>query len=232
MSNERDHEMHPNVSLFDFNDHRVRVVELDGGPWFVGSDILYVLYGRSDGISRVYDVVGHSEKRKVKRAHLGMKPGRDAVLLSESGLYKLVMRSDKPEARKFQDWVAREVLPSIRKHGGYVLGQEDGATFCPLRPTSWTIRPPPHQNRRPLSQSTPPRYSHFLDLLSSTHVRPISWPKSLFPCESSCAIWSPCQITKGDPRAWLSRPFPPAPRSFWPYRKPLNSSCAPFAPLR
>lgn len=146
-----------NVSLFNLNGHDVRVVELDGEPWFVGSDILYVLYGRSDGISRVYDVVRHSEKRKVKRAHLGMKPGRDAVLLSESGLYKLVMRSDKPEARKFQDWVTREVLPSIRKHGGYVLRQENGATFCPHSRISWTIRAPSHQNRRPLSQPPPPR---------------------------------------------------------------------------
>lgn len=49
-------------------------------------------------------------------------------LISESDLYKPIMRSDKPEARKFQDWVTRVVLPSIRKHGGYTLGQEKAAT--------------------------------------------------------------------------------------------------------
>ncbi|QRI63448.1 hypothetical protein JQ506_22000 [Shinella sp. PSBB067] len=43
---------------------------------------------------------------------------RKMKLISESGLYKLVMRSDKPEARAFQDWVTKECLPSIRKHGG------------------------------------------------------------------------------------------------------------------
>ena len=53
-------------------------------------------------------------------------PGRTAraSLVSESGLYKLIMRSDKPEARKFQDWVTREVLPAIRKDGAYIMGEE------------------------------------------------------------------------------------------------------------
>lgn len=47
-----------------------------------------------------------------------------AKLISESGLYKLIMRSDKPEARAFQDWVTREVLPAIRKDGAYIVGEE------------------------------------------------------------------------------------------------------------
>ncbi|MGV3576629.1 MAG: Bro-N domain-containing protein [Devosia sp.] len=46
-----------------------------------------------------------------------MEKGKDAVLVPESGLYKLTMRSDKAEARPFQDWVTREVLPAIRKTG-------------------------------------------------------------------------------------------------------------------
>lgn len=50
------------------------------------------------------------------------------VLVSESGLYKLVMRSDKPEARRFQNWVTGTVLPAIRKDGAYVMGEEKVAT--------------------------------------------------------------------------------------------------------
>jgi prophage antirepressor-like protein len=46
-----------------------------------------------------------------------------AVLISESGLYKLIMRSDKETAKPFQDWVTKEVLPSIRKTGAFVTGQ-------------------------------------------------------------------------------------------------------------
>lgn len=45
-------------------------------------------------------------------------------IISESGLYKLVMRSDKPEAKEFQNWVTRVVLPAIRKDGGYIHGEE------------------------------------------------------------------------------------------------------------
>lgn len=50
------------------------------------------------------------------------------MLISESGLYKLIMRSDKPEAKAFQDWVTRDVLPAIRKDGGYVKGEEKVAS--------------------------------------------------------------------------------------------------------
>lgn len=46
-----------------------------------------------------------------------------AMLISESGLYKLIMRSDKPQARDFQDWVTRVVLPAIRKDGAYIMGE-------------------------------------------------------------------------------------------------------------
>ena len=47
-----------------------------------------------------------------------MKPGKGAKVVAESGLHKLIMRSDRPEAREFQNWVTREVLPSTRKTGG------------------------------------------------------------------------------------------------------------------
>lgn len=49
---------------------------------------------------------------------------RAALLLSEPGLYRLIMRSDKPAARQFQDWVVRDVMPAIRKDGGYIAGEE------------------------------------------------------------------------------------------------------------
>ena len=50
------------------------------------------------------------------------------VTISESGLYKLIMRSDKPEAQDFQNWVTRVVLPSIRKDGAYIMGEEKVAS--------------------------------------------------------------------------------------------------------
>ncbi|WP_412842094.1 Bro-N domain-containing protein [Cereibacter johrii] len=68
------------------------------------------------------------ERRKIARknhtpnmAHVFTFRVPSATLISESGFYKVVTRSDKPEARKFQDWVTREVLPSIRKTGTYTM---------------------------------------------------------------------------------------------------------------
>ena len=66
------------------------------------------------------------------------------TIIAESGLYKLVMRSDKSEARKFQDWVTRDVLPAIRKNGAYVMGVK-GRLLSALRDSLQRAnhRPPP-----------------------------------------------------------------------------------------
>lgn len=82
------------------------------------------------GVSRHLSFLSSDERRVMKRKELPQsdcwsKNAPSYNLISESGLYKLVMRSDKPEARKFQDWVTREVLPAIRKDA-HVRG-------CPLR---------------------------------------------------------------------------------------------------
>ncbi len=67
------------------------------------------------------------EKRKAPSLSDG-EVRKGMLLVSESGLYRLVMRSDKPDAKWFQDWVAREVLSAIRKDGGYIAGQDKLAT--------------------------------------------------------------------------------------------------------
>ena len=93
-----------------------------------GAYVLKVLYGRASGLAHVYTRLAPDEMTKVNRYHFGDGPGKPITLISESGLYKLVMRSDKPEARAFQDWVTRVVLPAIRKDGAYVLGEEKVVT--------------------------------------------------------------------------------------------------------
>lgn len=65
--------------------------------------------------------VVEDERRYVSRIALGLRAGKPMVAVSESGFYKLVLRSDKPEARTFQEWVTREVLAAIRRTGGYRL---------------------------------------------------------------------------------------------------------------
>jgi prophage antirepressor-like protein len=62
------------------------------------------------------------DKEEVTKSDLGGRSGL-TNLVSESGLYKLMMRSDKPNAKPFQDWITRDVLPAIRKDGMYVMGE-------------------------------------------------------------------------------------------------------------
>lgn len=116
-----------NLTTYAFNNSQIRVMEIDGQPWFVGSDVLTTLFGGSAGKGHLYDKLDSNEQTKVNRIHLGEKPGKQMVLVSESGLYKLIMRSDKPEARAFQDWVTK-VVPAIRKDCAYVKGEEKVAT--------------------------------------------------------------------------------------------------------
>lgn len=116
----------PNVSLYDFKGHQVRVVEIDGAPWFAVADIRSILGIRQGGTNLLH--LNASEKRVVRKSGSTTFKGHGLSVVSEAGQYKLVMRSDKPEAREFQDWVAGVVLPSIRKDGGYVLGEEKVAT--------------------------------------------------------------------------------------------------------
>lgn len=111
------------MNTFDFQGHTLRTIDRDGEPWFCGADILTILYGYAAGIGSHYRKLDADEQAKVKRIHLGMKAGRDVTVVSESGLYKLIMRSDKPQAREFQNWVTRDVLPSIRRTGGYLLNE-------------------------------------------------------------------------------------------------------------
>ena len=100
-------------------------------PWFVAADVCRVL-GLVGTVGNHTRKLDPNEISKVNRMDIGMRPGRPAVTISESGLYKLVMRSDKAEARQFQDWVTREVLPAIRKDGAYI--KDEGAMSGVLSP--------------------------------------------------------------------------------------------------
>jgi len=111
------------LTTFAYNTASIRVIKIDGEPWFCGSDVLKVLYETAAGKANAYKAIAPDQKTKVNRNNFGMGKGPEVYAISESGLYKIIMRSDKPEAKAFQDWVTREVLPSIRKTGGYHVEQ-------------------------------------------------------------------------------------------------------------
>ncbi|MCH4000679.1 MAG: phage antirepressor [Lacticaseibacillus paracasei] len=102
---------------FDFKGRQVRTVVVDNEPMFVGKDIAEVL-----GYSKPANAVNKYVPDKFKGVTKLMTPGgkQDFVIVSEAGLYKLVFKSGMPNADEFTDWVAAEVLPSIRKHGAYM----------------------------------------------------------------------------------------------------------------
>jgi len=110
----------------------IRIAELDGQPWFIAVDVCHALgFNLSAGAAPHMKKVANDERRVLKasdlpKSVLGSAPS--ITVVSESGLYKLIMRSDKPEARRFQDWVTRDVLPAIRKDGAYIMGEEKVAT--------------------------------------------------------------------------------------------------------
>lgn len=109
-----------NIKSFDYNGQEVRTVEMNGQPWFVAADVCNVL-----DISNSRDAVARLDEDE-KGVALTDTPGgkQKTTIVSESGLYSLILGSRKPEAKQFKRWITHEVIPSIRKTGGYIAGQE------------------------------------------------------------------------------------------------------------
>lgn len=103
------------LTILNFKGAAVRAVTIDGEPWWVAKDVCEVLGIRNsrDAVSRLDD----DEKGVGKTDTLG--GSQELVVVSEPGLYKLIARSNKPEAKAFLRWVTHDVLPSIRQTGSY-----------------------------------------------------------------------------------------------------------------
>lgn len=111
------------VTIFKYEENKlVRTMNVSGEPWFVLKDVCDVL-----GLSTPARVAERLDSDEVSQAHLIDSVGRsqEMTIISESGLYNVILRSDKPEAKPFRKWVTAVVLPSIRKNGGYIAGQEE-----------------------------------------------------------------------------------------------------------
>lgn len=109
-----------NIQIFNYQSNEVRTVKMDGEPWFVLKDVCNIL--NINNASDVYNRLDDDEKGVAQIDTLGGRQKMSTV--NESGLYHVILRSDKPEAAPFRKWVTSEVLPSIRKNGGYIAGQE------------------------------------------------------------------------------------------------------------
>lgn len=98
---------------------KVRAVEIDGEPWFVGKDVAEAL-GYVKPENAIANHVDDEDKTTTLIQGTGSNYKSKAVIINESGLYSLVLSSKLPSAKKFKRWVTSEVLPSIRKHGAYM----------------------------------------------------------------------------------------------------------------
>ncbi len=107
------------IQVWNYEGAEVRTVQIDGEPWFVLADICRELeISNSRNISsRLED----DEKGVTLVDTLGGK--QHVTIINESGLYTVILRSDKPQAKPFRKWVTSVVLPSIRKHGAYMTEQ-------------------------------------------------------------------------------------------------------------
>lgn len=107
------------LQVFNYNQRQVRTVQIDGVTWFVLKDVCDIL-----GIAHVKDTVNRLDLDEVGQTEVIDSLGRKqiAYIVNESGLYNVILRSDKPEAKPFRKWVTSEVLPSVRTTGVYMTG--------------------------------------------------------------------------------------------------------------
>lgn len=112
-----------NVLDFQFEGHDVRAIAIDGEPWFVGKDVAEAL-----GYKNQRDAIKKQVEVEDKRPGVAIYDGRQnrkMTIINESGMYSLILSSTLDSAKKFKKWVTSDVLPSIRKNGGYIYGQEN-----------------------------------------------------------------------------------------------------------
>lgn len=102
------------LQIFNYNDNEIRTIEKEDGIWWVLTDVCKVL-----DVKNATDVAKRLDGDEVTRFNLGGLSG-ESWIINESGLYNVILRSDKPEAVPFRRWVTHDVLPSIRKHGAYI----------------------------------------------------------------------------------------------------------------
>lgn len=112
-----------NLQIFNSPEFgQVRTIQQNGEPWFVGKDVAEIL-GYSNTPKAIRDHVDDEDKLTERIVLSGQN--REMTIINESGLYSLILSSKMPKAKEFKHWVTSEVIPAIRKTGGYIAGSEN-----------------------------------------------------------------------------------------------------------
>ena len=116
------------LQIFNYQDNEIRTIEKEDGVWWVLKDVCQALGMDTAQLKKVADRLEEDEKGR----NLIPTPGgnQESWIINESGLYNVIIRSDKPEAVPFRRWVTHEVLPSIRKHGAYMTPETLEKVLC------------------------------------------------------------------------------------------------------
>ncbi len=109
------------LTVFNYENNQVRSVAIKGEPWFVLADLCKVL--ELSNSRKVAERLDPDEKAVTQSYTLGGK--QKMTIVNESGMYAVILRSDKPQAKPFRKWVTSEVLPTIRKTGSYAVKPVD-----------------------------------------------------------------------------------------------------------
>lgn len=112
-----------NLQIFNSPEFgQVRIVQQNGEPWFIGKDVAEIL-GYSNTKDAIAKHVDDEDKLGSQIATSGQN--RNMTIINESGLYSLILSSKMPKAKEFKRWVTSDVIPAIRKTGGYIAGSEN-----------------------------------------------------------------------------------------------------------
>lgn len=138
---------------FEFSGNEIRTVLIDGEPWFVARDVSAAL-GLANGrmaVARLDD-----DEKGVSQIDT---PGglQNLAVVSEAGLYDLIVRSDKPEAKPFRRWITHEVLPALRKTGRYAVEQHEVPRTLPEALRQYANEVEAHERTRAQLAITAPK---------------------------------------------------------------------------
>lgn len=141
----------------------VRTVTIDNEPWFVGKDVAAAL-----GYSNTRDAISkhvHEDDKGVAKCDTPSGK-QEMTVINESGLYALIFGSKLESAKRFKHWVTSEILPSIRKHGGYIAGQENMSDEQLLAKALMVAQNKIEENRRQIERMKPKEI--FADAVSTS----------------------------------------------------------------
>ncbi len=109
-------------SVWDYQNNQIRILKINNEPWWILTDVCKVL--ELSNPSRVAERLDDDERSNFELGRQGK-----GIIINESGLYSVILRSDKPQAKPFKRWVTHEVLPSIRQTGSYSTLQASVSDF-------------------------------------------------------------------------------------------------------